>query len=231
MVFADGVRIIWCAQEQRWDIDPDGRTQYGRRDNLRCGDCESWNIEECEKGESMQSDAPTPMVCRKCGSETVKVDAFLYPNDGRVATFDQEYCDECDGETNLIRKTDYDYTKEYDPDTGRCHDCGRVRPDWRSRTNCSRCGAGLDWDCVAEHQCNQPQAAPHFDDAEPVAHVHTYEQKPGGERRMDANCGAYVCLECNDHAGLARCYCGWASDGGNGVAQLRAEGENVEDDY
>jgi ribosomal protein L37E len=208
MVFADGVRIIWCAQEQRWDIDPDGRTQYGRRDNLRCGDCESWNIEECEKGESMQSDAPTPMVCRKCGSETVKV----------------EYCDDCDHETTLIRKTDYDYTKEYDPDTGRCHDCGRVRPDWQSRTNCSECGVGLDWNCVPEHQCNTPQA-------KRKPHVHTYEQKPGGERRMDANCGTYVCLECNDHAGLARCYCGWASDGGNGVAQLRAEGENVEDDY
>jgi hypothetical protein len=62
-------------------------------------------------------------------------------------------------------------------------------------------------------------------------HTHEYEQKPDGSRRMDASCGAYVCLDCGDHQGLARCYCGWASDGGDGVAQLRAKGENVEDDY
>ena len=50
--------------------------------------------------------------------------------------------------------------EEFDPDDGRCHDCGRVRPDWRSQTNCSRCGAGLDWYCVGDHQCHTPQAAP-----------------------------------------------------------------------
>jgi len=30
---------------------------------------------------------------------------------------------------------------------------------------------------------------------------------------------------------LARCYCGWAADGGNGRQQLVEMGENVEDDY
>ena len=54
------------------------------------------------------------------------------------------------------------------------------------------------------------------------------------------SCGAWIC-SCGAHAAyqgkdrepgplLARCYCGWAADGGDGVAQLRAEGENVEDD-
>ena len=56
--------------------------------------------------------------------------------------------------------------EEYDPDDGRCHDCGRVRPDWRSQTNCSICGVGLDWYCVDAHQCNTPQAAPQEDLAE-----------------------------------------------------------------
>jgi len=126
--------------------------------------------------------------------------------------------------TTAVIRAESMQSEEYDPDNGPCHDCGTERPDWGSRTNCSRCGAGLDWNCVAEHQCNTPQA-------KRKPHVHTYEQKPGGERRMDANCGAYVCLDCNDHDGLARCYCGWARDGGDGVAQLRAEGENVEDDY
>ena len=30
---------------------------------------------------------------------------------------------------------------------------------------------------------------------------------------------------------MARCYCGWAADGGNGRQQLVEMGENVEDDY
>ena len=55
------------------------------------------------------------------------------------------------------------------------------------------------------------------------------------------SCGAWIC-SCGAHFTyqgkdkepgpmLARCYCGWAADGGDGVAQLRAAGENVEDDY
>lgn len=63
-------------------------------------------------------------------------------------------------------------------------------------------------------------------------HDHAYELKYDGiTRQMDRSCGAYVCLDCGDHENLARCYCGWAKDGGDGVAQLRAMGENVEDDY
>lgn len=61
--------------------------------------------------------------------------------------------------------------------------------------------------------------------------VHSYEWKPDGRRQMHRTCGAYICLDCDDHEGLARCYCGWARDGGNGVAQLQELGENVEDDY
>jgi len=64
---------------------------------------------------------------------------------------------------------------------------------------------------------------------------------------LSESCGAWICSgyvvkHCGAHFSyqgkdkepgpmLARCYCGWAADGGDGVAQLRAEGENVEDDY
>ena len=66
--------------------------------------------------------------------------------------------------------------------------------------------------------------------------IHEYEEKlVRGEaeyiRQMHRTCGAYVCLICDDHEGLARCFCGWARDGGNGNAQLRGMGENVDDDY
>ena len=54
MVYVDGVRITWNAQEQRWDIDPDGKTLttlIGLSVNLRCSDCQSWNVEEYEEAE------------------------------------------------------------------------------------------------------------------------------------------------------------------------------------
>lgn len=66
-----------------------------------------------------------------------------------------------------------------------------------------------------------------------MLHVHEYEMKADGiTRQINRYCGAYVCLDCNDHEGLARCYCGWASDGGNGYQELIEMGENLdEDDY
>lgn len=43
-------------------------------------------------------------------------------------------------------------------------------------------------------------------------------------------CGAYVCDDCGDHRGLARCYCGWSASGGNGRAELIEMGETIEED-
>lgn len=43
-------------------------------------------------------------------------------------------------------------------------------------------------------------------------------------------CGAYVCGECGKHVGLARCFCGWAADGGDGRAQLIDMGETIGDE-
>ena len=43
-------------------------------------------------------------------------------------------------------------------------------------------------------------------------------------------CGAKVCYGCDDHEGLARCYCGWANDKGNGREQLIEMGETIEED-
>ena len=74
--------------------------------------------------------------------------------------------------------------------------------------------------------------------------VHELPHQHGDWVRSDS-CGAWICNTrglCGAHFTyqgkdkepgpmLARCYCGWAADGGDGVAQLRAAGENVEDDY
>lgn len=50
----------------------------------------------------------------------------------------------------------------------------------------------------------------------------------GGEYEMDRHCGARVCWSCQDHKGLARCYCGWTSHGGGGgEAELAEMGEYV----
>ena len=38
--------------------------------------------------------------------------------------------------------------------------------------------------------------------------------------KMSSYCGAFVCVKCGDHKGLARCFCGWG---------MRS-GERLEDD-
>lgn len=48
---------------------------------------------------------------------------------------------------------------------------------------------------------------------------------------FDSYCGAHVCIKCDDHKGLARCYCGWAMSGGDGRAELVDMGEVIEPDY
>jgi len=49
------------------------------------------------------------------------------------------------------------------------------------------------------------------------------------EYAMSRYCGAYVCDECGDHRGLARCFCSWAADGGDGYQELIEMGETIEE--
>lgn len=54
----------------------------------------------------------------------------------------------------------------------------------------------------------------------------------GGEFAFSRYCGADVCLICDCHKGMARCFCGWALSGGNGRAELEEMGEVIEpEDY
>ena len=54
----------------------------------------------------------------------------------------------------------------------------------------------------------------------------------GGEYHFNDYCGAEVCSECDNHKGLARCYCGWSASGGDGRRQLEEMGETIEpEDY
>jgi len=50
----------------------------------------------------------------------------------------------------------------------------------------------------------------------------------GGELRWSKFCGAKVCHDCGKHSGLARCFCGWAENGGNGRQQLEELGETID---
>lgn len=43
------------------------------------------------------------------------------------------------------------------------------------------------------------------------------------------DCATRVCRDCGKHQGLARCWCGWAADGGNGRQQLIEMGETIEE--
>ena len=55
----------------------------------------------------------------------------------------------------------------------------------------------------------------------PVRCDHDYE--------FQTYCGVRVCNHCEDHAGLARCYCGWSkTDPGRGRQELEEMGETIE---
>lgn len=49
---------------------------------------------------------------------------------------------------------------------------------------------------------------------------------------FDPQCAAYVCVLCEDHIGLDRCWCGWSRYGRNGANELLDMGEMIEpEDY
>ncbi len=53
-----------------------------------------------------------------------------------------------------------------------------------------------------------------------MTHKHTY--------KWSNLCGVGICPTCSDHELMDRCYCGWASDGGDGLAQLMDMGESAQ---
>jgi len=55
-----------------------------------------------------------------------------------------------------------------------------------------------------------------------MPHTHVYA--------FNRYCGATVCADCDDHKGLARCFCGWAKSGGDGYRELVEMGETIEPD-
>lgn len=46
-----------------------------------------------------------------------------------------------------------------------------------------------------------------------------------GEAEFHRHCGCFVCHRCDNHLGLARCYCGWSASGGDGRRELAEMGE------
>lgn len=52
--------------------------------------------------------------------------------------------------------------------------------------------------------------------------------KCGGTFEFVRFCAANICDNCNNHKGLARCYCGWSETGGNGYQELLEMGETIE---
>jgi hypothetical protein len=55
-----------------------------------------------------------------------------------------------------------------------------------------------------------------------MPHVHGYE--------WSRYCGARVCIDCEDHQWLERCFCGWSRSGGDGRRELLEMGEVIEED-
>ena len=51
----------------------------------------------------------------------------------------------------------------------------------------------------------------------------------GGEYVFNKHCGALVCNRCDEHQGMARCYCGWSQSGEDGYMELEEEGEVIDE--
>ena len=47
-VYVGGLTVTWNAREQWWDIDPNDLAIADKR----CGNCQSWNVEEYEEESS-----------------------------------------------------------------------------------------------------------------------------------------------------------------------------------
>ena len=57
-----------------------------------------------------------------------------------------------------------------------------------------------------------------------MPHAHDYH--------FNRYCGAHVCLNCDDHKGLARCYCDSSQSGRDGRRELIEMGETIDpEDY
>jgi hypothetical protein len=52
----------------------------------------------------------------------------------------------------------------------------------------------------------------------------------GGTCHFSRYCGCFVCDDCENHYGLARCYCGWSASRGDGRRELEEMGETIEPD-
>lgn len=56
----------------------------------------------------------------------------------------------------------------------------------------------------------------------------TYVEPHEHDYALDRSCGAKVCLICDDHKGLARCFCGWSRSGNDGRQELIDMGETID---
>lgn len=46
---------------------------------------------------------------------------------------------------------------------------------------------------------------------------------------FNRSCAAFRCVNCGNHRGMDRCYCGWSVNGkNNGVEELISMGETIE---
>lgn len=52
----------------------------------------------------------------------------------------------------------------------------------------------------------------------------------GGDIEWSRECGVKVCMDCGNHIGLARCFCGWSTTcNGRGREELEEMGEQIDE--
>lgn len=69
-------------------------------------------IAKLEAGKPKYKNPAGDQCCAHCGSSNVMLDAWFHVNLGETTTFDQGFCEQCDGETNIITQAEYDEAQE-----------------------------------------------------------------------------------------------------------------------
>ena len=80
--------------------------------------------------------------------------------------------------------------------------------------------------------CSNSQPVPIGENGEPLfgSIVEKTCPKCQDSMRMSNHCGAWVCENCDNHEGMARCFCGWSLSGDDGRRELEEMGEVIDPD-
>jgi hypothetical protein len=155
-VYIESIRVDWNARDQQWDIDPNALALADKR----CGDCQSWNIEEYDRGRVMAifemlnhhgEDAGTPPnVVDTMGAPHV-YRGYFENCDGDQWIFSYDY----DSKEALLKGGDAGWGKVFVVKNGYAINCHLRETERRWLVTCWKEATGYDYSQIRHHFPNE----------------------------------------------------------------------------